>query len=309
MSALPQREGVGASALTLPPGHWPSLLAFLAQHFPAVSLQEWEERFAESLVLDEQGQPLAATAPYCAGQRVHYYRALPPEPLIPFEVQVLHHDEHLLVADKPHFLPVMPAGRFLQETLLVRLNRALQLPDLVPLHRLDRGTAGVLLLSVNPATRSTYQQLFAQRRIEKTYEAVADPAPDLELPLVRRSRLAKDAEHFFRMREVPGTANSETRVERLEHSARAALYRLSPVTGRQHQLRVHMAALGIPIWNDPLYPQLQPAQDDDYTRPLQLLARALAFEDPVSGKPRRFESRRQLDFRPAAALSPGQSVR
>src|SRR5690606_8220866 len=211
------------------------------------------------------------------------------EPTIPFAESVLHVDAHLVVADKPHFLPVTPSGGFVRETLLARLVRRLGNPDLVPLHRIDRETAGLVLFSANPATRDAYQSLFRLRRIRKHYEAIAPALPGLKFPLVRASRL-EAGEPFFRMNEVDGVSNSETRIDVVGRAGMSWRYTLEPVTGRKHQLRVHMCALGAPIDNDRLYPRLAPVADDDHARPLQLLARGLAFVDPLSGKARTFES-------------------
>ncbi|SEQ25365.1 tRNA pseudouridine32 synthase / 23S rRNA pseudouridine746 synthase [Solimonas aquatica] len=289
----PLREGVGASTVRLPPGAWRSVLDFLVQHFADVGEANWRSRFARGLVLNEQGRPLTPDAPYVVGARLHYYRELPPEPVIPFTAKILFQDEQLLVADKPHFLPVLPSGRFVQETLLVRLKRELGLAELTPLHRIDRETAGLVLFSCQAATRGRYQALFAQRLVEKTYEAIAPMLPQLRLPYTHKSRMV-EGEPFFRMREVVGEANSETRIELLERRGLCNLYRLLPVTGRKHQLRVHLAGLGAPILNDSMYPQLQEREADDYSRPLQLLARGLRFIDPLSGQLREFESERVL---------------
>ena len=247
----------------------------------------------EGSVVDEKGVPLDTQSPYAPRTRVFYYRALESEPRIPFEEQVLFRDAHLLVVDKPHFLPVAPVGKYVQETLLVRLKRRLQLDDLAPLHRIDRDTAGLVLISVNPASRGAYHGLFAQRAIVKHYEAIVPPLGEAALPASRRSRIAA-GDHFMCMREVPGTPNAETGFELLEQNEDWTRLRLSPVTGRTHQLRVHCAALGLPIRNDRLYPALQAEAAPDYDHPLQLLARFLGFVDPLSGLPREFESTRSL---------------
>lgn len=291
--SLPTRSGVGASLVILPSGAWPSLLDFLSAHFSAISRDTWRSRMARGLVLDEVGTALSDASPYLAGSRVYYYRELEAEPEIPFAANIIFQDEHLLVADKPHFLPVMPTGRFVQQTLLVRLKKQLGLEQLTPLHRIDRGTAGILLLSTNPATRAQYQALFARREMGKVYEALAPHLEGIAFPLLRRSRLVK-GEPFFRMREVAGPPNTETQIEIAERHGALNLYRLRPVTGKQHQLRVHLAALGAGIVNDPLYPLLQPEAEDDYSRPLKLLARSIEFSDPLSGQLRRFSSSRRL---------------
>lgn len=220
---------------------------------------------------------------------VHYYREVATEPLIPFAEQILHADDDLLVVDKPHFLPVMPAGAFVRQTLLFRLQETLGNPDIVPLHRVDRGTAGLVMFSLNPATRSAYQALFRDRAIRKHYEALAPALPDIGFPLVRRSRLQR-GEPFFRMREVAGASNSESRIDVLDGRGDVWRYALEPVTGKKHQLRVHMAALGAPIINDAFYPDLREQSADNHALPLQLLARSLAFVDPLTGEVRAFRS-------------------
>lgn len=293
VSLPPTVDGVGASRVRLPPGDWPLLLDFLSQRFASIPRAVWQARMQAGRVQDSDGQPLDASAPYRAGRLIHYYRDLAHETPIPFEATILYRDAQLLVADKPHFLPTIPSGRFLRETLLVRLKRQTGLDDLIPLHRLDRETAGLVLFSVNPATRHTYSALFAERRIEKHYEALAPTCTALALPRVHRSRLV-EAAPFFRMTEADGEPNSETRIERIETLGAISRYRLTPLTGRKHQLRVHMAALGLPIVNDRWYPVLCDDGIDDHSRPLKLLARSLAFIDPLSGEARRFNSQLRL---------------
>ena len=292
-------EGGAPSRVQLPPGPWATVLDGLCARFPAVAREVWVDRFRRRRVLDAAGEALAVDAPFRVGAQVRYFREVVDEPVIPFVESVLFADDHLVVADKPHFLPVVPAGRFVRETLLARLVGRLGNADLVPLHRIDRDTAGLVLFSANPSTRAAYQDLFRLRQITKGYEALAPALTGLECEsvLVRRSPMVP-GEPFFRMREATagedGAANSETRIEVLERSDSAWRYALTPVTGRKHQLRVHMAALGAPILNDPMYPALLERAGDDYSRPLQLLAKSLAFIDPLSGQARRFESARQL---------------
>lgn len=278
-----------ASTLHLPAGPWSTVLDCLCAHFPAISRETWLQRMERGRVLDSNGQALDATSAYREGLRVHYFREVVAEAPIPFEERILHVDEHLVVADKPHFLPVTPAGGFVEETVLARLTRILDNHQLVPLHRIDRHTAGLVMFSAHPDSRDAYQALFRQRRIAKTYEAWAPPLPEQAFPLVRRSRIAP-GEPFFRMHEVPGEPNSETRIDVLERHATRWRYALQPVTGKKHQLRVHMAALGAPILHDPFYPDLPEPRPDDYARPLQLLARRLSFVDPLSGVRREFAS-------------------
>ena len=273
---------------------------FLAQQFTAISAHEWSQRIAAGNVVDEHGVAVTPTRAFEAGLRIYYYRALETEPHIPFDEVILFQDEQLVVVDKPHFLPVIPSGRYLQETLLVRLKRKLGIDTLVPIHRIDRGTAGVIVFSVQESTRGKYQQLFATRDVRKTYEAIAPINHSFDFPLTHASCLAPD-EHFMRMKEITGEANSQTHFEIIrELTPTLALYRLRPITGRKHQLRVHCAALEIPIVNDPMYPTFlpEPARDapEDFSKPLQLLARAVEFTDPITSAARTFTSARQLEL-------------
>jgi tRNA pseudouridine32 synthase/23S rRNA pseudouridine746 synthase len=282
------------STVHLPAGDWPTALESLCACFPRIAREQWLDRVRRGRVLDAHGAPIDEHTPHRTGMKLRYFREVAREPAIPGEEVVLHVDEHLVVVDKPHFLPVIPAGGFVKQTLLARLIRRLDNPALVPLHRLDRETAGLVLFSAKPATRDAYLRLFRERRIAKCYEALAAPLPDLRFPLVRRSRLER-GEPFFRMREAEGEPNSETRVAVSERGERLWRYALEPHTGRKHQLRVHMAALGAPICNDRLYPHLRYRDEDDFDRPLRLLAHSLAFIDPLSGRPREFHSARSLD--------------
>jgi tRNA pseudouridine32 synthase/23S rRNA pseudouridine746 synthase len=269
----------------------------LTERFPKVSGPVWLARMARGDVLDALGQPVppehAIHAPYAAYQRLYYYREVANEAPIPFDEVVLYQDAHLLVVDKPHFLPVVPSGGYLNETVLVRLKNKLGLDDLVPIHRIDRDTAGLVLFAKQPGTRAAYCALFSQHRVRKTYEAIAPWRADLSWPITRSSRI-QEAGHFMLQHEVPGTPNAITDIDVLEVHGDLARYQLKPVTGQRHQLRVHMLALGLPILNDGLYPILTPEGQLDHAQPLQLLAKRLEFTDPVSGEPRQFESARVL---------------
>ena len=302
---LPVRDGVGPSQVALPPGDWSSMLEFLAQRFPAVSRGEWSERMARGDVVDAAGRRIAPQQPYAPYLKLYYYRTVAHEVPNTAQACVLFEDDLLVVADKPHFLPVTPSGDYLQETLLIRLRRQLGLDALTPLHRIDRETAGVVLFAKRPATCAGYHQLFAGREVAKTYQAIAPSSSLLRFPLTRANTLVA-GDHFMQMREAAADAadgrpaNALTEIELIETRGSRARYRLRPATGKRHQLRVHMAGLGLPILGDRIYPALLPKGGDDIGNPLRLLAESIAFRDPVTGEDRRFTSRRQLHF-PAAS--------
>ena len=294
---LPTLNGVGPSCVGLPPGHWPTITDFLVERFPAIGRNVWLQRMADHLVVDEFGGLVTPERPYPKHMRIYYYRDVPVEQRIPFDEEILFQDAHLVVADKPHFLPVTPSGHYLQETLLVRLKKRLGIDTLIPIHRIDRETAGLVLFSVNPSERNAYQALFRDHAVTKHYEAIAPRNDDLQLPITRKSRIVED-QPFFRQREVAGQPNSETYIDVMKVNGRLARYSLSPVTGKKHQLRVHMNALGLPILNDRMYPPLADTPDDNYSLPLQLLAKSIGFIDPMTGKSRRFESQLTLTLKP-----------
>lgn len=296
---LPVRAGVKPSCVVLPSQGGGVVLDYLVQRLPAVAREDWLRRMALGEVVSEFGQLIGARTPFLPGVRIYYYREVDVEPAVPFESDVLYQDAHIVVADKPHFLPVMPGGRYLQNTLLVRLKRQLNLPDLSPVHRIDRDTAGLVLFSVRREDRGAYQALFRDRLVRKSYEAVAPWKEGIAFPREHASRMVESGD-FIRMHEVPGEANSHTHMELLESNRAWGRYRLCPVSGKRHQLRVHMAALGLGLWGDALYPVVNDAEEGDFSRPLQLLARSLVFVDPVTGGARSFESRRSLRSLPNA---------
>ena len=290
---LPTRNGVGPSVITLPVGDWLLVIDFLVQRFDAIPREEWQARMQNDLVMDENGLSVYPDRPHQAHLKIFYYRSIENEIPIPFEESILFQDEHLIIADKPHFLPVMPAGIYLQETLLVRLKRNTGIETLVPMHRIDRETAGIVVFVIKPETRGAYQSLFLSKRVEKCYQAIAPYRNDLAFPVTYKSRL-QESGNFMQMEEAEGDANSETIIEVLEQRDNLARYQLKPVTGKKHQLRAHMAALGIPILNDLIYPVHRPTDQDDYNKPLQLLAQQIAFVDPITGERRTFESKQVL---------------
>ncbi|WP_427016303.1 pseudouridine synthase [Pseudarthrobacter sp. P1] len=297
-SPLPVRNGVNATRMRMPDeGPWDTAMAYVLDRFNHVDRDGIIDRFVRGEVKALGGDVVTPKTPLNEHTFIWYYRELPVEDRLPVELSVLHQDDDLVVVDKPHFLPTTPGGMYVQESALVRLRVLLDLPDLVPIHRLDRMTAGVLLFSANPETRGDYQLLFEKRQVQKTYEAVAGVREDLEFPLTVRSRMVKSRTYLL-AQEVEGEPNAETLIE-LEDTAMGpdgavGLYKLSPHTGKTHQLRVHLAAQGIGIMNDPFYPVLHEQAPDDYTKPLQLLAKSIEFTDPLTHRPVRYDSALKL---------------
>jgi tRNA pseudouridine32 synthase/23S rRNA pseudouridine746 synthase len=291
-------EGVSSSRVYLPAGRsHTNLLEFFIANFPHIEANEWQARFTEGLVMTSDGVVVAANDPYLANVHLLYFRRLNREPEIPFEETILFQDEHILVADKPHFLPVTPSGLYLHQTLLNRLKKKTGIQTLSPIHRIDRDTAGLVVFSVNRKERAKYQNLFRDRAVKKIYEAIAPYSENLHqrLPMTYRSRI-EESEHFLQMQEVNGEPNTDTYIELIEQINSWARYRLSPGSGKKHQLRCHLNALNIPIKNDQIYPVLTPYQeyDLDVSKPLQLLAKEIYFNDPITKEPRAFISQMSI---------------
>ncbi|MET3904786.1 tRNA pseudouridine32 synthase/23S rRNA pseudouridine746 synthase [Paenarthrobacter sp. 4246] len=302
-SPLPVRDGVNATRLRLPDeGPWTTAMDYMMHRWGHIDPQGIEDRFDAGEIVGEGGVPLDRSTKLEDHTFIWYYRTLPPETRLPVEIDILHQDEHILVVDKPHFLPTTPGGTYIQESALVRLRNLLDLPDLIPMHRLDRMTAGLLLLSTNPETRGKYQVLFEKRQVQKEYECVsaATPAagyPAVEFPAVVRNRMTKSRSYLL-AEVIDGEPNAETRIEQTTTfdagTHQRALYRLEPHTGKTHQLRVHMASLGLGIINDAFYPDLLDKAPDDYSKPLQLLARGIRFVDPITKQPVEYRSQLEL---------------
>ena len=291
-------EGVSSSRVYLPAGRsHTNLLEFFIANFPHIEANEWQARFTEGLVMTSDGVVVAANDPYLANVHLLYFRRLNREPEIPFEETILFQDEHILVADKPHFLPVTPSGLYLHQTLLNRLKKKTGIQTLSPIHRIDRDTAGLVVFSVNRKERAKYQNLFRDRAVKKIYEAIAPYSENLHqrLPMTYRSRI-EESEHFLQMQEVNGEPNTDTYIELIEQINSWARYRLSPGSGKKHQLRCHLNALNIPIKNDQIYPVLTPYQeyDLDVSKPLQLLAKEIYFNDPITKESRAFISQMSI---------------
>jgi tRNA pseudouridine32 synthase/23S rRNA pseudouridine746 synthase len=275
-----------------------TVLEFLILKFPGISSDAWQQRMADGKVHWHDGSLINAQTSYAAQQRVYYYREVAREPVIPFEEKIIFEDELILVAYKPHFLPVMPGGEYVEECLQNRLRTKCGNQQLQAVHRIDNGTAGLVLFSVNPGSRVHYHSLFEKHQVTKTYQAIAstinNPVMDNQQWDVK-NRLEKSDPRFL-MHIVEGLANSHSRIRCLQRSANKALFELNPITGKTHQLRVHMQSLGWPLLHDTYYPKLQPNMPSDYSKPLQLLAQKLQFIDPLTQQVRYFSSNTELSL-------------
>ncbi len=284
------------SVVTMPETEkpYPSILTFLCRRFPAIPRDTWENRISEGKVLDENRRQITLDCRYVPLQRLFYFREVSAEPCIPFSENILFRDNEILVACKPHFLPVTPGGKYVDECLLNRLRRSTGIEDLVPLHRIDRETAGLVLFSVNKKTRGLYGTLFMNGLVEKTYQALSDCLPNQQLSSWRVENRIEQSEPRFRMKTTPGAANAHSSINLVEVKGERARFILQPHTGKTHQLRIHMSGLGFGILHDRYYPELEDEREDDFATPLQLVAQRLRFTDPLTGSERAFKSQRKL---------------
>lgn len=306
---LPPRDGLSASRIRLPGPEPTTAFEFVARviaeqrhRHPEDTEEAVMERFARGEVVLIDASPVHPNDIIQPGTDLFFYRRPAPEAPVPYKIEAVYEDDDLLVVDKPPFLATMPRAAHITETATVRLRRATGNEELTPAHRLDRMTSGLLLFTKRREVRGAYQELFSARQVFKRYAAIA-PLLDLEVPEVWRSHIEKRHGEVASRVVEDAAANAETivrSVERLEPAQETELHRvhetdvplarylLEPVTGRTHQLRVHMCAAGAPILGDPVYPEVKAFGDEDYSVPMRLKSVELAFEDPLSGRARRF---------------------
>jgi len=291
-------NGVGPSKVFLPEGPYLLVLDFLEKRFPRGTRAGWESRMLAGRVFDDRGHPLPPDAPYLPRRMVYYYREAQENFVIPFQESIVYEDDYLLVADKPHFLPVTPVGPYIQETLLVRLRNLTGIESLSAAHRLDLETAGLVIFTKQAQARDLYASLFRKQLIQKTYLAVANYTDQYIWPHIRQSKV-ENGTRFMQMQESEGVANTITSIQMIQHDEQFALYQLQPKTGKKHQLRLHMSALGIPIRYDQIYPHMVSYTAPEhrlYENPLQLLAKELKFIDPITQTNHHFISQLRLDW-------------
>ena len=270
-----------------------TVFSFLIEHYAHVGEAVWRQRILDGKVHWQDGSLIGLDTAYRPTARAYYYREVPVEAQVPFASPILFQDDNLILAYKPHFLPVTPSGDYVNECLVHRLRLSTGIDTIAPAHRLDRETAGVILMTTRPETRHIYHQLFIDDAIRKDYQAIAKLTPEimaqyasgeLTLPLhwTVKNRMQR-SEPSFTMKIVEGEANTHSEIRLVAIHGEFGLFELSPITGKTHQLRVHMLSLGMPLLNDRFYPSLLPKGPDDFTKPLQLLAQRLRFVDPITG--------------------------
>lgn len=303
LAPLPLKEGVAPSRVWLAEGPWLTVGQFLLERFQYLAQADLLSRLERGEIVTSDGTAVYESSPYQPKQWLWYYRDVPNEAPVPFPMPILFANEHVIAVDKPHFLASIPGGQYLRHTALTRLRQHFNDASIVPLHRLDRETAGVLLFCRQPALRGAYQSLFQNQQVDKVYEAIAPTNRTHAFPLCYQSRLqAIDGQ--FLVQQIAGEPNSTTHLSVLaswhdDNHGALSWYQLQPITGRKHQLRVHLTALGTSIINDSYYPtRRDKAAEDDFSAPLQLLARSIGFVDPISNEYVVFKSQQQLSLAP-----------
>jgi tRNA pseudouridine32 synthase / 23S rRNA pseudouridine746 synthase len=271
-----------------------TIFEYVLARFPQIHAAIWRERISRGLITLTDGTPLDEHSPYRHGLTILYRKEVPSEPAVLEEPVIVYRDDEILIADKPHGMPVTPSGTYIERSLFIRLQRITELPDLAPIHRLDMDTAGLVLFTIKPKTRGCYHRLFTERRIERQYLAVGHAAGPLNRTHWHIENRIVPGEPWFRQRIVEGQTNAMTEIELMDVSPGFARFRLFPKTGKQHQLRLHMTSIGCPIVGDPLYPSMTKKCEGD--PPLQLLAKRLSFTDPLTGTACSFTSARTLSL-------------
>lgn len=284
------------STVTLPPANkpYPLMIDFFVKRFPNIEKTIWEQRITGGKILDEDGNKISFSTTYVPGKKLHYFRESQNEPQIPFKENIIYENENYLIVDKPHFLPVIPSGPYVNECLLNRLKKSTGNNSLTPVNRIDRETAGLVMISCNTDTRGIYSTLFEKREVTKSYEAITEYTSFPDFPeTIIKNRLTKGSP-WFRMGVEEGEINAITKISPIKFNNKYLHFSLEPVTGKKHQLRIHLSGMGCKIINDRYYPQLLEKKDTDFNNPLQLLAKQLTFTDPVNGKQHSFTSRLSL---------------
>jgi tRNA pseudouridine32 synthase/23S rRNA pseudouridine746 synthase len=271
-----------------------TIFEYLLARFPQVDENIWRARVAHGLITLSDGTLLQESSPYRHGLTVFYRKEVASEPPPLEEPRIVYRDDEVLVVDKPHGMPVTPAGDHVERSVLFRVQTITELPDLAPIHRLDRDTAGLLLFTINLDARAHYHQLFAEGRVEREYCAIAHTADALQESRWHIENRIEPGEPWYRQRIVEGRINAITDIELVDSRSGLGQFRLFPKTGKKHQLRVHMASIGCPIVGDPFYPSITNKNEGD--PPLQLLASRLGFTDPLTRASHSFTSTRTMSL-------------
>ncbi|NVK21530.1 MAG: pseudouridine synthase [Kangiellaceae bacterium] len=281
---------------------WTTVLDYLIDKFQGIDKAIWHQRILDDKVHWQDGTFIKLDTPYRPQAAVFYYREVKKEPVIPFEHNLIYQNEHILIADKPHFLPVNESGAFVNECLQNRLRKETGIDELQALHRLDRETAGLVMFSINSQTRAYYHALFANKTITKTYQAIAKTPNNIQLIGKQweiNNRMIKSDPSFVMSIDKQASSkdyNAHSKIRCIKQSEHLSLFELQPITGKTHQLRVHMQSIGYPILNDKFYPTLLPKSEDNFDQPLQLLAQSLDFKDPVTQQQHSFQSKLMLSI-------------
>ncbi|NLE97874.1 MAG: pseudouridylate synthase [Propionibacterium sp.] len=305
-SPLPPRHGLQAAWVRTPdrdPDNalpWPTMRDFLLEKLGPAGSEAVDRMLERGDFVDAEGRPWTGREIYRPHTFVWFHRELRDEAPVPGELTVIHRDERIVVFDKPHFLSTIPRGRHVVESAVVRGRRQLDLPELSAAHRLDRGTAGVLLMTTEQRWRAAYHSIFREPTTTKVYEAMAPVDPGLEFPRRVSSHLVKEV-GVLQAERLDREPNAHTDIELVEEHDGWGRYEVRPITGKTHQIRMHFLELGIPLLNDPLYPEVVRTPIDDFSSPLGLVAVELGFVDPVDGSERRFLAPRRLAW-PDVAL-------